>query len=86
MLPLLNSLKEHNYRAPCVIVYCPSLNVCADLYAAFHFELGQDSYHPPGAEQISNNHLKDPKCIRDHEVNSQAVSNHVPSSVVIRLF
>ena len=57
MLPLLNPLKEHRNSAPRVIVYCPSLNICADLYATFHFELGQDSYHPPGAEQVSNNHL-----------------------------
>ena len=57
MLPLLNSLKEHKNSAPRVIVYYPSLNICADLYATFHFELGQDSYHPPGAEQISDNRL-----------------------------
>ena len=37
--PLLLSLKEQKDQAPRVIVYCHSLNICADLYAHFHFEL-----------------------------------------------
>ena len=44
MLPLLNSLKEHIKNAPRVIVYCPSLNICADLYATFHFELARTRF------------------------------------------
>ena len=39
--------------ASCVIVYCPSPNICSDIYATFHYELGQDSYYPPGSEQNS---------------------------------
>ena len=43
--------------SPRVIVYCRSLDMCADLYAHFHCELGIDSYYPPGADAISDNHL-----------------------------
>ena len=32
-----------------------TLDVCADLYAYFHYELGDQSYYPPGAERISDN-------------------------------
>lgn len=42
--------------APCVIVYCHSLDMCVDLYAHFHYELGNDSYYPPGADATSDNH------------------------------
>ena len=43
--------------APCVIVYCHSLDMCVDLYAHFHYELGNNSYYPPGADATSDNHL-----------------------------
>ncbi len=33
--PLVESLKLHKAKAPRVIVYCRSLNTCADLYAHF---------------------------------------------------
>ena len=51
------SLKELKNMAPRVIVYCRTLDVCADLYAHFHFELGDGSYFPPEAERISDNCL-----------------------------
>ena len=51
------SLKELKSMAPRVIIYCRTLDVCADLYAHFHFELGDGSYYPPGAEQVSDNRL-----------------------------
>ena len=51
------SLKEMKNMAPCVIVYCRTLDICADLYAHFHFELGDGSYYPPGAETVSDNRL-----------------------------
>ena len=40
--PLLQSLCKLANRAPRVIVYCRSLNSCADLYAHFHYELGNE--------------------------------------------
>ena len=46
------SLKELKNMAPRVIVYCRTLDICADLYAHFQFELGDGSYYPPGAETV----------------------------------
>ena len=57
MHSLVASLKECNRKAPRVIVYCHTLNMCAELYAHFHFELGDSSYYPPGAANISDNRL-----------------------------
>ena len=54
---VIYSLKEHKNRAPCVIVYCRSLDIYTDLYPHFHYELGDDSYYPPGSHKISDNHL-----------------------------
>ena len=50
------SLKQLKNMAPRIIVYCRILDVCADLYAHFHFELGDGSYYP-GAERVSDNRL-----------------------------
>ena len=33
---------------PRLLVYCQSLDTCADLHAHFHYELGEASYYPPG--------------------------------------
>ena len=41
---LLTSLRENSINTPRVIVYCRSLNMCSELYAHFHFELGDASY------------------------------------------
>ena len=38
-------------------MYCRSLNTCSDLYAFFHYELGEKSYFPDGASKISDNQL-----------------------------
>ena len=51
------SLKELKNLAPRVLIYCRTLDVCADLYAHFHYELGDESYYPPGAEKVSDNRL-----------------------------
>ena len=47
----------HRNKAERVIVYCRSHNTVADLFAHFQYTLGNDSYHPPGAEHISDNRL-----------------------------
>ena len=57
MKTIICSLKEHKNKAPRVVVYCPTLDICADLYAHFHYELGNDSYYPPESHKISDNHL-----------------------------
>ncbi len=51
------SLKELKNTTPRVIIYCRSLDMCANLYAHFHFELGDMSYYPPESEKISDNRL-----------------------------
>ena len=57
MQMLLDSLKKYKASAPHAIVYCRSLNTCADLYAHFHYKLDKNSYYPPGADQVSDNRL-----------------------------
>ena len=47
----------HAVEAKRIIVYCRSLNMCSDLYSHFLYTLGDKSYHPPGAEHISDNRL-----------------------------
>lgn len=54
---LLDSLKQLRNRSPRAIVYCRSLNTCADLYAYFHYELGDTAYFPDGAIKISDNRI-----------------------------
>ena len=49
---VVNSLREQKVNAPRVIVYCRSLDTCANLYAHFHYELGDESYFPPGSNRI----------------------------------
>ena len=31
--------------------------MCANLYARFHYEFGDDSYYPPWSQKISDNRL-----------------------------
>ena len=45
MKTIICSLKEHKNKAPRVVVYCRTLDICADLYAHFQYELGNDSYY-----------------------------------------
>ena len=44
--PLVDSLKERVVHTPRVLVYCQSLDMCAELYAHFHHELQEASYYP----------------------------------------
>ena len=48
---LVESIRSHRKKAEHIIIYCCSLNLCADSHAHFHAELGDDSYYPPGALQ-----------------------------------
>ena len=57
MRTLVTSLNECCIKAPRVIIYCQTLNMHADLYAHFHFELGDSSYYPPGVPHVSDNRL-----------------------------
>lgn len=54
---LIDSLREKTILTPRVLVYCQSLDTCADLYAHFHYELGETSYYPPGSPHVSDHRL-----------------------------
>ena len=54
---LLSTLREKLDKTPRVIVYCRSLNMCSELFAHFHYELGPISYYPPGSPEVSENRL-----------------------------
>lgn len=54
---IVNSFKEQTVEAPHVLVYCHSLDMCASLYAHFHYELGEHSHYPPGSDQICSYRL-----------------------------
>ena len=55
--PLVDLLRAERNKANRVIVYCRSLNTVANLYVHFLYTFGAESYHPLGAEQISDNRL-----------------------------
>ena len=56
-LPLITTLQKEAVRAPRVLVYCQSLDTCADLFAHFLYELGESSYYPPGSPHLSEYRL-----------------------------
>ena len=49
---LANQLKAAKIAMPRTIIYCRSLNLCADLYCFFLECLGDSSYYPPGATKL----------------------------------
>ena len=48
---LTADLLSNNIKAKRLIVYCQSLDMCANLYIHFLSVLGDQSYYPLGAEQ-----------------------------------
>ena len=54
---IVQSLKESNIQAERIIIYCRSLNMCADLYDYFQDALQDHSYYPPSAEHVASNRL-----------------------------
>lgn len=50
-------LNTYTIATPRLIIYCRSLNLCADLYCFFLEHLGDNSYYPPGAPKVSDNRL-----------------------------
>ena len=68
---LAHLVESHRKKAERVIIYCYSLNLCADLHAHFHAELGDDSYYPPGdLQQDALSHF------RKSEPAMRAFQNH----------
>ena len=57
MAPIVKDLRNKQ-NAQRVLIYCRSLNMCADLFAHFSYALGEaNSYFPSNAEHISDNRL-----------------------------
>lgn len=85
---LLDSLRRNTISTPRVIVYCNSLNMCADLYAHFHSELESESYHPLGAAQVSDNRLFGMFHSHTPQYNKEVIlrSLQIPSGVVRVVF
>ena len=52
---IVDDIATHSIKARRVIVYCRSLDMCADLYAHFLLTLGDKAYYPTGAKEISDN-------------------------------
>ena len=54
---ILSSLKDKRQKTPRAIIYCRTLNSCADLFATFQEYMGKEQYYPDGASEISDNRL-----------------------------
>ena len=54
---LVTCLRVHGSKDDTVIVYCRSLDMCADFFEHFHNSLGEMSYYPAGSKQLSDNGL-----------------------------
>ena len=54
--PLVNTLRKKAVDAPRVLVY-QSLDMCSELYAHFHHEFQDASYHPQDAAHLSDYRL-----------------------------
>ncbi len=48
---IVEDLATNSIKARRRIVYCRSLDMCADLYAHFLYTLGDMAYYPSGAKQ-----------------------------------
>lgn len=85
---VLDSLRVKTISAPRVIVYCRSLDMCAELYAHFLHELGEGSYYPPGAPQISDHRLFGMyhACTPEHNKDVVLQSFLLPDGVVRVVF
>ena len=57
LVPIIDDVRENGIKAGRVIIYCRSLNMCADLYAHFLYTLGGNSYYPHGAPALCENRL-----------------------------
>ena len=77
---IIDTLKELKNATPRVIVYCRSLDMCPNLYAHFHFELGDMSYYPPGSNKISDNHLFGMFCASVPEHNKDVILKSLSKS------
>ncbi len=54
---VINDLARNSMKAKRLVVYCRSLDMCANLYAHFHLTLGENSYYPTGSLKLSDYRL-----------------------------
>ena len=54
---IVQSLKVSNIQAERIIIYCHSLNMCANLYEYFLDALQDKSYYSPTSEHVASNRL-----------------------------
>ena len=57
MVDSVHFLQVHKKDTNRTIVYCRTMDMCADLYGYFLHSLGESSYFPPAAPQVSDNRL-----------------------------
>ena len=53
----MSTVKEKQKYTLRIVVYCKTLMICADLFSRFSYEMGKSQYYPPGAPELSENHL-----------------------------
>lgn len=70
---IVNDLKYNNIRTNRVVVYCHLLNMCSTIYAHLLFHLGNLSYYPPGASEISDNQLVGMFHSQTHDHNKEVI-------------
>ena len=87
-LPLISTLKEKAVLAPRVLVYCQTLDMCADLYAHFQYELGESSYYPSSSPHLSEHRIFGMfhTCTPQHNKEVILKSLQVPDGVVRVVF
>ena len=88
MLGLVQMLREKQKDTPRVIVYCQTINTCAELFAHFLYTLGDKSYFPVGCEELSENRLFGMfhSCTPQHNKDVILQSLRLPDGVVRVVF
>ncbi len=85
---VVDDLMENGVRARRLLVYCRSLDMCADLYAHFHCSLGESSYYPSGSPTLSDYRLFGMYHSKTPQHNKEVIMNSLtdPDGVVRVVF
>lgn len=81
--PVLEGLRSLRTKYPRTIVYCRTMEECANLYLYFQSNLGRDFYDPPGAPSLSKYRLVEmfTSCTDDH-VKDQIITSFTKSQIL----
>ncbi len=82
---ITSDLLCNNVKANRVIVYCQSLDMCANLYIHFMTVLGDNGYYPPGSEQVSDNRLYGMYHAKTDEYNKDVMKSLADPNGVVRV-